>query len=77
MSNICFDCVKTTSIGKSKHHRRGVAGKRWKKRVTPTARLFKANIQAYTIFVKGKAKQVKLCTRCIKRRKLTASQITI
>ena len=69
MSRICADCGKTTVIGHSKKHRRGVAGKRWMSRVTPTPRLFVANIQSFTVVKAGKKIQMKLCTKCIKRRK--------
>lgn len=74
MANICFTCGKGAVHGSSQKHRRGVAGKRWKNRVTPTPRLFKPNIQLITIEVEGKQKQVKLCAKCIKRRKFDASK---
>lgn len=61
MAYICENCGKTAVAGKSKSHRRGVAGKRWKNRVTPTPRLFRINLQKY----EGKT----LCAKCIKRAK--------
>ena len=73
MANICFDCGKTTVVGSSQKHRRGVAGKRWMKRVPPTARLFKPNLQVKTIEVGGKLTKVKLCAKCIKRRNFKAT----
>ena len=69
MARICANCGKTKVVGKSKQHRRGVAGKRWKDRVTPTPRLFRANIQNVTLEVNGKKFKTKLCAKCIKRRK--------
>lgn len=69
MANICYNCGKIAVHGSSQKHRRGVAGKRWKNRVTPTPRLFKPNIQLVTVEVGGKPMQVKLCAKCIKRKK--------
>lgn len=67
MARECYLCEKTSKIGHSQKHRRGVAGKRWMNRTTPTPRVFKANLQAYSINEEGKDKKVTLCTRCIKR----------
>lgn len=67
MAYICADCEKTAVVGKSQKHRRGVAGKRWKNRVTPTPRLFRANLQHFH----GET----LCAKCIKRRKFDAQKI--
>jgi ribosomal protein L28 len=72
MARICADCGKTTVLGHSKKHRRGVAGKRWKNRVTPTPRLFRANIQNFTVVENGKRVRIKLCTKCMKRRRRDA-----
>lgn len=69
MANACYICGKRAVSGSSQKHRRGVAGKRWKNRVTPTPRLFKVNLQVKTIMVDGKPKKVKICTKCIKRMK--------
>lgn len=66
MAYKCADCEKTSVVGKSQKHRRGVAGKRWKSRVTPTPRLFRANLQKYH----GET----LCAKCIKRRKKDSSE---
>lgn len=65
----CSHCGKSTSVGRSRSHRRGVAGKRWKNRVTPTFRLFKPNLQKIKIEKNGKEEQVVLCAKCIKRLK--------
>lgn len=54
-------------MGRSKSHKRGVAGKRWRKRAPVTSRIFGANLQKKTIVVEGKKKQVLICTKCIKR----------
>ena len=62
-------CGKGTGIGSSQKHRRGVAGKRWKNRVTKTPRTFKANLQMTTVIEKGKKKRMRLCAKCIKKRK--------
>jgi len=69
MASICFICHKSSVVGKSQKHRRGVAGKRWKNKVTPTKRVFKPNLQPITLKVNGINKKVYLCTRCIKRLK--------
>jgi large subunit ribosomal protein L28 len=67
MALACEICGKTKVVGKSQKHRRGVAGKRWKKAVTATPRLFKPNLQKATVVVGGKKQQMRLCTKCIKR----------
>ena len=67
MSYVCDICGKVTSHGSSKKHRRGVAGKRWKNRVTPTPRLFKPNLQRKTLLVNGVKMKMRICTKCIKR----------
>lgn len=64
MAYICENCGKVAQSGHSKQHRRGVAGKRWKKRVTPTPRMFKVNLQKYHGQI--------LCAKCIKRLKFDA-----
>lgn len=74
MINKCYICGKSAVTGSSQKHRRGVAGKRWKNRVTPTPRLFKPNLQIVTITVAGKQTQVKMCAKCIKRRKFDAKR---
>jgi ribosomal protein L28 len=61
MSFVCENCGKKTGIGRSRRHKRGVAGKRWKKRAQATPRTFKPNLQMYH----GQ----KLCAKCIKKLK--------
>ena len=63
----CFHCDKTTVLGRSHTHKRGVAGGRWKKRAPKTNRTFRANIQHVTAMIDGAKKSIKLCTKCIKR----------
>jgi len=72
---VCYICEKRTRAGRSQQHRRGVAGKRWKKRAQSTLRLFRPNLQKVTITENGKKLQVTMCTRCIKRRKKDAATI--
>lgn len=67
MSMICQNCGKIKVVGRSKSHKRGVAGKRWKKRAPVTPRLFNINLQMATVVVDGKKVQMKLCTKCIKK----------
>lgn len=54
-------------VGRSHTHKRGVAGKRWRKKTTKTPRLFKVNLQKVTVSVNGEEKQMRLCAKCIKR----------
>jgi ribosomal protein L28 len=54
-------------MGRSQKHKRGVAGKRWKYRAQVTPRLFKINLQKKTVLINGESKQMRLCTKCIKR----------
>ncbi len=65
----CILCEKTSVLGRSHTHHRGVAGGRWKKRAPKTNRIFKANIQNVTILWEGENVSAKLCTKCIKRSK--------
>jgi ribosomal protein L28 len=67
MSYICENCLKGTTVGRSKTHKRGVAGKRWKKRAQVTPRTFKPNLQMATVIVSGEKVSMKLCTKCIKK----------
>jgi large subunit ribosomal protein L28 len=67
MAMICDNCGKGSSQGITSTHRRGVAGKRWKKRAHATIRTFKPNLQSATVIVSGAPVKVKLCTRCIKK----------
>jgi large subunit ribosomal protein L28 len=64
---VCEICGKHKTIGRSQQHRRGVAGRRWKKRAQKTPRVFKPNLQKKTVVVAGDKKQMKICTKCIKR----------
>lgn len=54
-------------MGRQHTHHRGVAGGRWKKRAPKTAKAFAPNLQRVKIMVGDVMKQVKLCTKCIKR----------
>ncbi|MCH7730612.1 50S ribosomal protein L28 [Patescibacteria group bacterium] len=63
----CQICGKHTSVGRSKRHKRGVAGRRWRKRAQVTPRLFKPNIQVKNLVVNGEKKKMKVCAKCIKR----------
>lgn len=54
-------------MGRQHTHHRGVAGGRWKKRAPKTAKAFAPNLQKVKLMVGTVAKQVKLCTKCIKR----------
>lgn len=67
MALVCDICGKSKSVGSSQKHRRGVAGKRWKKRVARTPRTFKPNLQKKTVVVDGVKQKMNLCTKCIKR----------
>ena len=67
MSYVCEICGKQKTVGRSKQHKRGVAGKRWRKRAQSTPRIFAPNLQKKTVVVGGEKKQMKLCTKCIKR----------
>ena len=64
---ICYVTGKTVLFGRSHTHHRGVAGGRWKKRAQKTQRVFKPNLQKVTIFEAGEIKQVRVCTKVIKR----------
>jgi len=63
----CYHCGKGIIFGRRHTHHRGVAGGRWKKRAPKTQRIFKANLQRIDIIEKGKSKEVRLCTKCLKR----------
>ncbi len=67
MKNVCFHCGKGILMGRSHTHHRGVAGGRWKKRAPKTAKAFAPNLQRVKIMVGDVEKQVRLCTKCIKR----------
>jgi large subunit ribosomal protein L28 len=67
MAYICEICGKGKVVGRSKRHRRGVAGKRWRKRAQKTRKIFKPNLQKTTFLIKGEKKQMKVCTKCLKK----------
>ena len=73
MAYVCEICGKKTVHGRSQRHKRGVAGRRWKKRAPATSRLFKPNLQKKTLVIDGTKKQVKICTKCLKRIKKDGS----
>jgi large subunit ribosomal protein L28 len=67
MSYVCEICGKKSSMGRSQKHRRGVAGKRWRSRAQATPRLFVPNLQRVSLVVSGEKKQMRICTKCLKR----------
>jgi ribosomal protein L28 len=67
MAYICEICGKSNVHGHSQQHKRGVAGRRWKKRTTATPRMFKVNLQKVTVKTNGDEKQMRICAKCIKR----------
>lgn len=67
MKNECYHCGKGKLLGRQHTHHRGVAGGRWKKRAPKTLKVFSPNLQKVHIMVGKLAKQVKLCTKCLKR----------
>jgi ribosomal protein L28 len=72
MSYICDNCGKETVAGRSHHHKRGVAGKRWRKRAPVTLRTFKPNLQHFSMMIGGKKVSRRLCAKCIKKFKKEA-----
>ena len=66
MAYICEICNKKTVVGRSQKHKRGVAGKRWKKRVKATFRLFRPNLQRVTLKIQGKEQKMRICAKCLK-----------
>lgn len=67
MAYSCDNCGKTTMMGRSQRHGRGVAGKRWKKRAQVTAKVFKPNLQNISVVISGKKVSLRLCTSCLKK----------
>ena len=67
MAYTCEICDKEGKLGSSQKHQRGVAGKRWKKRAQATPRSFKPNLQRVTLKVNDERKQMRICTKCLKR----------
>jgi ribosomal protein L28 len=55
-------------------HRRGVAGKRWRKRAQETKRLFKPNLQKATVAVGNEMVSMRICAKCLKRTKMVGTQ---
>lgn len=67
MAAICENCGKISTMGRQHTHKRGVAGKRWKKRTESTIRAFKVNVQKATVMLAGKPVKMNLCTSCISK----------
>lgn len=67
MAYMCEICGKKSAVGRSQQHKRGVAGKRWRKRAQSTPRIFKPNLQTITLKINDNKKKMKVCTKCIKR----------
>jgi len=67
MTYICEICDKSSQVGRSQSHKRGVAGKRWNKRAQETRRVFKPNLQRKTfVLAGGDTVQMRVCTKCLK-----------
>lgn len=69
MSFRCDNCFKSSVVGVTQRHRRGVAGKRWNKRAQATVKVFRPNLQNATLLIDGKRERVKLCVKCLKKLK--------
>jgi large subunit ribosomal protein L28 len=67
MAYMCDNCEKGIVHGRQSTHKRGVAGKRWKKRAQKTPRTFKPNLQKIAVILDGKKVQMRLCASCISR----------
>jgi ribosomal protein L28 len=67
MAYVCDNCGKSISVGRSQRHKRGVAGKRWRKRTQATSRLFKPNLQKIMVSVGSTHQSMLLCAKCIKK----------
>lgn len=67
MAYVCAICGKSTVVGNSQRHKRGVAGRRWKNRVQKTRRLFKPNLQKVTLLINGEKKQMVVCAKDLKK----------
>ncbi len=73
MSRKCELCGISTKVGNS-IKRRGLAkakGGVGKKITGKTRRKFKPNIQKVRAVVRGEVRRIKVCTRCLKRGKIT------
>ena len=64
---VCDICGKESAVGRSQQHKRGVAGKRWRKRAQSTRRVFKPNLQKKTIVIGDEKSKMRICTKCIKK----------
>lgn len=73
MSYVCEICDKSTVVGRSQKHKRGVAGKRWRKRAQATRRVFRPNLQRVTLTISGERKKMRICTKCLKKIKKDGS----
>jgi ribosomal protein L28 len=67
MAYVCEICHKKTVVGRSQKHKRGVAGRRWRKAVTATRRVFRPNLQRKTLIIAGEKRKMRVCAKCIKR----------
>lgn len=67
MAYACEICGKSNAYGRSQHHKRGVAGKRWKTRAQETKRMFKVNLQKIALKINEERIQMRICTTCLKR----------
>ncbi|MGB6838940.1 MAG: 50S ribosomal protein L28 [Microgenomates group bacterium] len=67
MAYVCEICGKSTVVGRSQRHKRGVAGKRWRKRAQATRRVFRPNLQKATLVISGEKKQMRICAKCLKK----------
>ncbi len=73
MSRSCIICHKAEIRGNSVQTK-GVAKKKGgigKHTTSITRRTFKPNLQKVTTLVKGKPKKVLICTKCLKKNKVT------
>ncbi len=66
MAYVCEICGKRKVFGRSQKHRRGVAGKRWRKRAQSTSRVFKPNLQNVTLELDGNIDKFRVCSKCLK-----------
>lgn len=69
MSYICVVSGKKVQIGRSQRHKRGVAGKRWRKRAQASRRTFAPNLQKQTLLKDGKKVKVWVATKYLKKLK--------
>lgn len=74
MAAVCEICGKGVIVGRSSRHKRGVAGKRWRKRAQKTVKVFRPNITTATLLFRGKQIKLNLCAKCLKRVKKDSSE---